>query len=245
MLTPRQTIRTIVAEQPQAAAILQRFEIDLCAHADQDLTAACAELQLSVEQVLEKLAQSEAATRDSTQSVPASFPTEQLIRHIVRVHHQSIRQDLPRLATMAQQVAGQHGPQAPEMIHLARVIGNLHGKLLAHIEKEEQVLFPFITRLDQEPIALHASDPGCFKSVTQPITLLLREHENSCAGTAQLRQLAYGYEAPTGACPTHVALYQGLRAFEMGLAEHLHLENEVLFPRAIALEKTAQAGSAS
>src|SRR6185437_10414420 len=109
MATATRSIRELISSQPTAAAILQRFDIDVCAHANESLTEACADLQLSVEQVLEKLADGAAVDAGAMHPDPTEYSASRLIQHIVRVHHQSIRQELPRLAEMAGMIAEKYG----------------------------------------------------------------------------------------------------------------------------------------
>jgi len=115
MPTSTQSVREIVATQPSAAKVFQRFDIDLCLQAEKSLDGACAELQLSVDQVLEKLADAEATSIGAAPADPASLPVGRLIQHIVRVHHQRVRQELPGLAEMAHKLAAKRGNRAPEL----------------------------------------------------------------------------------------------------------------------------------
>ncbi len=235
MPTATKSVREIVSTQPTAAAILQRFEIDLCSHAEMPLEDACAELQLSVDQVLEKLADAEARAHGAPPVDPAGLPTGRLIQHIVRVHHQYVRQELPGLAQMADKLAVKRGHRAPELARVKALVEELHAELFAHIQKEEQILFPFIAQMDQEFLVSPPSH-ACFRSVAQPIRMMMLEHDAADRNVEELRRLTCGFEPPAWACATHIALYGGIRAFEAELKQHVHLENDVLFPRAIELE---------
>ena len=155
MSTATQSIREIVTRQPSAAGIFHRFDIDLCLQADMSLEGACQELQLSVDQVLEKLADAEVGKRGGEALDPANLSLGRLIQHIVRVHHHRVRRDLPRLAEMASKVAAKRSDRAPELIKVAELIEKLRGEMYAHIQKEEQVLFPFISQMDQESIVAY------------------------------------------------------------------------------------------
>jgi len=236
MLTATQSIREIVAAQSSAAAVLGRFDIDLCSHADESLHQACAELQLSVDQVLEKLADAEAAEAGAAPIDPASLSPGRLIQHIVRVHHRRLRQELPRLAAMAHKLAAKVGSGAPELGDIEALLGELQAEMFSHIQKEEQILFPFIAQMDQDLPGSCSAAPACFGSVAQPIFMMEREHESANHTVAQIRSLTHGFKPPVWACTTHIAFFSGLRAFEIDLTQHVHLENDVLFPRAIALE---------
>jgi regulator of cell morphogenesis and NO signaling len=236
MPTSTQSIREIVATQPSAARIFERFDIDLCLQAENSLTRACAELQLSVDQVLDKLADAEAQESGGSPIDPSTLSIERLIQLIVRAHHHYIRRELPGLAEMAQKLAAKHSDRAPELIHVAELVEHLRADLLAHIGKEEQVLFPFIVQMDQDSIIAYPPAHACFRSVSHPIFMMMQEHETANLLIAELRNITTGFEVPEWACATHTGLFTGLRSFEKDLKQHLHLENDLLFPRAINLE---------
>ena len=237
MPTATQSIREIVAATPSAAAVLERFEIDLCRQADSELERVCAELQLSVDQVLEKLA--DAGLRASGASAPdlEDYSLTRLIQHIVRVHHQTVRQELPRFAALSQKIAGKHGGDAPQFITLASLIEQLHAEMFAHLEKEEQMLFPYIVRLEEAAQDRTPAPHACFRSVAQPVSMMMQEHDAAEGLVAQMRQVTSGFTPPEWACPRNMGFHAALAAFEADLRQHVHLENDLLFPRAIALEE--------
>jgi regulator of cell morphogenesis and NO signaling len=243
MSTAAQSIREIVTRQPSAARVFRRFDIDLCLQADLSLEGACEELRLSVDQVLEKLADEEVQVSGGAALDPANFPLGRLIQHIVRVHHHSIRQELPRLAEMASQAAAKCVDRSPELARVAELIEKLHREMHAHIEKEEQILFPFISQMDQESIVSYPPLHACFRSVAYPIFMMEQEHESANHVVAELNRLTNHFEPPACACATHIALFSGLRQFELDLRQHVRLEDEVLFPHAIQLETELKARS--
>ena len=243
MPTSTQCIREIVAAQPSAAGIFHRFDIDLCSQGDLSLDGACKQLQLSVDQVLEKLADAQAPEGGGALVDPETLSISRLVQHVVRVHHHCVRQELPRLADMARKVAAKRGDRAPDLHAVANLIDKLHGEMHAHIEKEEQVLFPFISQMDQESIVAYPPAHACFRSVAHPIFMMEQEHESAGHIVAELIRLTNHFEPPLWACTTHIALFSGLRDFEANLRQHVHLENDVLFPRAIQLETELKARS--
>jgi regulator of cell morphogenesis and NO signaling len=236
MPTSTQSVREIVASQSSAAKVFQRFDIDLCSQAEKSLDGACAELQLSVDQVLEKLADAETQELGGPAVDPACLPIGRLIQHIVRVHHQYVRQELPRLAEMAQKLAAKRSDRAPELENVEKLLDELRTDMFAHIQKEEQVLFPFISQMDQESIVAYPPAHACFRSVAHPVSKMMQEHESANHVVAELRRLTLGFQPPEWACATHIALFVGLSEFETDLKQHIHLENDVLFPRAIEME---------
>lgn len=242
MPTSTQSIREIISRQSSAAGVLQRFDIDLCDHADNSLQRACAELQLSVDQVLERLSD---AAANETGAVPADLATyslSRLVQHIVRTHHQYVRREVPRLAEMAHKLAGKHGARAPELKKLEQLLIALRAEFLAHLQKEEQVLFPFIAQMDQDVTRFASLECGCFQTVAQPVSIMVGEHESVEDLMAEIRTLTNDFTAPAWACPTHTSLYAGLSQFDRDLRQHVHLENDILFARAIEMESAQSHG---
>jgi regulator of cell morphogenesis and NO signaling len=236
MLNSSQTIRDIAATQPSAIALFERFDINVCSLADKSLKEACSELQLSLEQVLEKL--QECGDRESGTGPidPATLSCSLLIQHIVRVHHQHVRQNLPRLVRYARKLTDQLGDQACEFTAVEKLVGQLHQDLWAHIRKEEEVLFPFIVRMEEESTLAYPPEHACFRAVSYPVLMMVQEHEVASRIMEQLRQCTGNFSPPEWACPTQRALLDGLREFDADLKEHIHLENDVLFPRSIQME---------
>ena len=243
MSTATQSIREIVTRRPSAASIFHRFDIDLCMQADLSLEAACRELQLSVDQVLEKLADAEVEEHGGLAFDPHDVSLGRLIQHIVRVHHRCVRQELPALADMATKVSAMRSDRDPKLVKVAELVGELRSEMYTHIEKEEQVLFPFISQMDQESIVSYPPAHACFRSVAHPIFMMEQEHESANHIMHELIRLANHFEAPSWACATHIALFSGLSEFEADLKQHVHIENDVLFPRAIQLETEIKARS--
>lgn len=242
MSVSNQSIREIVAEHPYAATVFQRFDIDLCAQADATLSAACRELQLSVDQLLEKLEEAERKEKGTSAIDPQSLSLERLIQHLVRIHHQYVRQELPALAEMARKLAEQRADRAPELRQVEVLVTRLRTEMVAQIQKEEQILFPLISQLAQGLPMVHRSSGEGVGSLGYAVSIMMRQHEDADRIIGELRQLTQGFEAPAWACVTHSALLARLRAFEADLKQHLYLENDILLPRAIQLESGARSG---
>ena len=236
MTTLSQSIREITAKQPSALKVFERFSIDACSEADKSLKEVCADLQLSGEQVLEKLTELERSESGQTEFDPAGLPLTQIIQHIVRTHHHRIRCDLPALVRMAQRIAESSGEHAPELNGIRSLVEQFQRDMLAHIQKEEKVLFPFIAQMEEDSALVYFAKGACFQELSHPVFMMVQEHEAASRILAELRQRTHNFEAPDWACPTHLALLGGLRTFAEDLKQHVHLENDVLFPRAIYLE---------
>lgn len=238
MPTATQSIREIISSNPSAAAVLQRFHIDVCAQANETLADACADLQLSVEQLLEKLGDASGVAGAN----PAELATGRLIQHIVRIHHRDLRQELPRLVELAHTVAERYAQRAPELRRIELLVTDLHADMTAHISKEEQLLFPYIAQLGDAPVLAFRPPHPTFSKVGQPVFLMAQEHERAKVLMAELRAVTDYFKPPVWACSSLVALYAGLRSFADAFSEHIRLEDEVLFPRAIALEEELMRG---
>jgi regulator of cell morphogenesis and NO signaling len=168
-------------------------------------------------------------------------PLGKLAQHIVEKHHAYVRAELPRLQMLAEKVVRRHGDTQPHLVEIQRLVGEISAELTQHLMKEEIVLFPYVTKLEYAELAGTAAPRACFDGVERPIAVMTQEHEHAGEALAQIRELTDGFTPPVGACPTYLAYFQGLHEFERDLHQHVHLENNVLFPRAIELEKKALA----
>jgi len=236
MLSSSQSIRDIAAAQPSAIALFERFDIDVCSLADKSLKEACSELQLSLDQVLEKLQECGDRESGAGPSDPSTLSCTLLIQHIVRVHHQRVRRDLPSLVGQARKLTDKPGTQAGELKAVEKLIEQLRQDLWAHIRKEEEVLFPFIVCMEERSVLAYPPEHACFRSVSHPVFMMVQEHEAANRIMDEIRRSTENFAPPEWACPVHRALFDGLREFAADLQEHIHLENDVLFPRSIQME---------
>jgi regulator of cell morphogenesis and NO signaling len=240
MATATQTVREIALEQPTSIRVFERLGIDYCCGGRKPLSEACAARDLQVDTViaaLEKAASSEPAapTVDFTDKTLAA-----LCAHILVTHHEYVRRELPRLAALAAKVVGKHGETHPELPVIEATLARLEEELTQHLAKEEVVLFPYIEKLEVAIAEGSARPHGCFGTISSPIAMMTQEHDDAGMLLENLRTRSSQYTTPEGACPTYHAFYDGLREFEQDLHQHIHLENNVLFPRAIAMEASAQ-----
>jgi regulator of cell morphogenesis and NO signaling len=161
---------------------------------------------------------------------------EELSEHIVRTHHAYVKKELPRLAALAQKVVDRHGATTAELPLIQAALAKLDEELTQHLAKEEAVLFPYIVLLEHAKDDGGAKPHGCFGTVANPIAMMTQEHDAAGALLAEIRLLSHGFTTPDDACPTYHAFFDGLQDFERDLHQHIHLENNILFPRAIDLE---------
>lgn len=233
------TVREIALEQPSSIRVFERFGIDYCCGGRKPLAEACGERELSVSEVVAAL---ESATKTTAPSGAgwAQATLEQLIAHIVTTHHEYVRRELPRLAILAQKVVNRHGDTQSHLPALQSVLAHLDEELIQHLGKEEHVLFPYITKLEAAQSSGGELPRGGFGTVTNPIAMMTREHDDAGQLLAEIERLSNNFTTPEGACPTYHAFYDGLKEFEQDLHQHIHLENNILFPRAIELEASTQ-----
>lgn len=237
MIAADTTLRTIALEQPATIRVFENLHLDYCCGGNRPLQAACAEKGLDVAAVVSSL--NEAAEvkhydRDWSQATPT-----ELIEYIVLTHHAFVRAELPRLLPLAEKAARKHGPTHPELSQVHRQLEILADDLLMHLYKEERVLFPYIQSMEQQGKGQAPTAEACFGSVQSPIRMMIQEHETAGALLDEMRTATGGFEPWEGACPTLTGLYYGLDMFEKDLHRHVHLENNLLFPKAIAMEEEA------
>ena len=237
MTATTKTVREIALEQPSSIRVFEHYGIDSCCGGRKPLAEACEAGNLEVDAVIAAL---EAAAK-----APASVATnwqqaslESLSGHIIATHHAYVKRELPRLAELALKVVARHGATRAELLVIQKSLAHLDEELSQHLAKEEAVLFPYIVKLERA-IALGDAKPhGCFGTVANPIAMMTQEHDAAGALLAEIRSLSSNFVTPADACPTYHAFYDGLKDFEQDLHQHIHLENNILFPRAIDLEAT-------
>jgi regulator of cell morphogenesis and NO signaling len=196
---------------------------------------ACAEKGVAVSEVLAALAE---ATREARPAEDWSRATPaELVRHIVERHHAYVRGELPHLQSMAGRVAAKHGALHPEVSLIQRNLAQLADEILFHLDKEEHILFPYIEGMQRSSEKHAAAPSACFATVENPIRAMIDEHDGAAALLTEMRAVTHQFAPWPGACATTVGLYYGLDAFERDLHRHVHLENNLLFPKAIDLEK--------
>jgi regulator of cell morphogenesis and NO signaling len=227
-LTTDTTVGQFVADRPGRARVFQRLGIDFCCGGKLTLVEACQRKGVDPNEALTALVEQP----DSSAGNPVEQMTlTELCDHIEQTHHASLREELPRLGTMLRKVAGVHGQHHPWVHQMVAVFDAFDLDLRQHMLKEERVLFPLIRRIE-------AGDDQAIRStlsLDSPIAVMEHEHEEAGQALARLRALSNGFTAPAGACGTFLAILDGLRELEADMHWHVHKENNVLFPRALAV----------
>jgi regulator of cell morphogenesis and NO signaling len=228
-LTER-TVGEIVAADWRTAAVFDQFGIDFCCGGRQSVADACRKAGVDTAAVERAVA----ALPDTAPEHDVSrWSVDRLAAHIESTHHAYVRTALPRIAGYLAKLVEVHGRRHPELAQAEGAFGAIARELLQHMRKEEQVLFPYIRELATSSGRLA---PSPFGTVENPIRMMEREHEAAGALLDELRTLTNGYTVPADGCTTYRVCLSDLAEFERDLHRHVHLENNVLFPRTVALE---------
>ena len=238
MTSSTQTVRDIALEQPTSIRVFEKFGIDYCCGGRKPLAEACSAGNVEIDAVIAALDLAAKLPGVDTENW-ADKSLESLSSHIVTKHHSYVKRELPRLAHLAQKVVNRHGSTKAELPVIATTLMQLDEELTQHLAKEESILFPYIAALEQSASTGTVTPQSCFGTVTNPIAMMTQEHDAAGSLIGEIRRLSGEFTTPEGACPTFLAFYDGLREFEQDLHQHIHLENNILFPRAIELEKSS------
>jgi regulator of cell morphogenesis and NO signaling len=231
-----ETLGQIAARDLRKAQVFKKYGLDFCCGGKKTVKQACAEKGLDVTKVEQELQQAEKLP--SHRPLPyTDWSLDFLADYIVNTHHSYIRKNLPDIRSYSEKVMKVHGNHHPEMVTICQLVEEVNSELTSHMAKEESVLFPYIKELaaaknNTQP--LHAAH---FGTVQNPINLMEIEHENVGKNLEAIRKLSNNYSLPEDACASYSLLYRMLNEFEDDLHLHIHLENNILFPKALEMEK--------
>ena len=231
-----ETLGQIAAKDLRKAEIFKKYGLDFCCGGKKTVKEACAEKGLDVTKIEQEL---QTADKNPTaRPLPyGDWSLDFLADYIVNTHHSYVKKTLPDLRQYAVKVAGVHGSQHPELHRIAQLVEEINAELSAHLVKEEKVLFPYIKELvaaTNDSQRLHAAH---FGSVQNPINMMEMEHELVGKNLEEIRAISNNYALPEDACASYNLLYRLLDEFEDDLHTHIHLENNILFPKALKLEE--------
>ncbi len=226
------TVAQLVTERPARARVFEALGIDYCCGGKKSLQQACDEKNLHVDEVVRQLLETDQQTDAEERDWSQATLTE-LCEHIVQTHHEYLKNELPPISDLARKVMEAHAEHHPEWNAVRETYENLRFELQLHMQKEEHVLFPAIMQMEQANAPLRFP----FGTVANPIRVMEDEHDNAAAALEELRQLTGNYTPAEDACPTTRALLHALETLEKDLHLHIHKENNILHPRAIALEE--------
>lgn len=222
----------MVAQYPLCACVLEQYGIDYCCGGKITLEQACRKKGLNIMEVLTELAK--AAQKDQPTVEPDWTRTslKELIGHIVDTYHEPLRSELRRVLPLAEKVARVHGENHPEMIEVLNIFARFKDQLEVHMQKEEIILFPSIASMESNK----SEQPfGCGGGIEHPIAVMMQEHEDAGEAMSAMSRLTNSYAPPPDACNTFKVLLHSLARIESEMHQHVHKENNILFPRTLAL----------
>lgn len=236
-LSKSTAVGQLVAQSPARACVFEELKIDYCCGGNVSLEEACLKQKLDVEQVLQKLRAVDQKDNDNEKDWTKA-DLRDLVDHIITAYHQPLRQELTRISQLAEKVSRVHGGNHPEMVEVLNIFNHCKAQLELHMQKEEMVLFPGIKAMEA------TGTPqifGCGGGIEHPIEVMTQEHDDAGEALGAMRRLTDNYTPPADACGTFKVLLYSLAQFESEMHQHVHKENNILFPRALALRQIAPA----
>lgn len=238
-INKQMTLAQIVNQMHRAAGLFEKYQLDFCCKGKRPLEEACREKNIPVDDVVDQLRELNGNGATLQESMFQEMSAEQLIQYIELKHHFYVKQSMPTIYGHVQRVAYKHGDRFPYMVEVADLFAEVCEELNAHLQKEEMILFPRIKDLEKvihSPAANFNADLGY---ITAPINMMEMEHEHAGDLLARINELTNGFSIPLGACNTFRVSLAELKEFEEDLHQHVHLENNILFPKAIDYLKQA------
>jgi regulator of cell morphogenesis and NO signaling len=229
MDTNTKSIGELALEIPHAIAVLEKWKIDYCCHGQRSVAEACTDAGVTTDELMREIGTTPVVdeARDwSAESLGA------LQQYIIDTHHVFTRQAMETITVLSEKVAMRHGPSHPEVLRVHEIVRALVADLGPHMMKEEMVLFPYVAAMERGE-----QTPNCFGTVRNPVRMMMMEHDAVGGLLRDLREATADYALPDDACLSFRALYERLIELELDLHKHIHIENNVHFPRAVAMEE--------
>lgn len=232
------TVREIALEMPVTTRIFEEFKIDYCCHGDTAFNEACLNVGADPDTVIRRIDGVLDMPNTAKDSSFAEMGLSDLIDHIFDKHHVYTREEINHLTPLMAKVANRHGDNKPYLLELKALFQSLCEDLEPHMMKEEMVLFPYIKKLEYGYVNhMNPSYPP-FGTVRHPVGMMEVEHEEVGELLSKMRTVTNDYTLPSEACPSFTALYHRLGELERDLHQHIHLENNLLLPRAVEMERS-------
>jgi regulator of cell morphogenesis and NO signaling len=228
-------VKDIALANPEARQILEDAGVDYCCGGGKSLHDACMHADVSEEEILKRLRENKELV-STGEKAWTSAPLAELTKHIREVHHRYVRESINRAGALLVKVKTKHGENHPEIAEVQKLFGEVGKEMVMHMQKEEQILFPYIDALERSANGNGPLEPPFFETVKNPIHAMMKEHDSAGDLVERIRKATGEYTPPADACTSYKALYQELREFEADLHQHVHLENNILFPRAVEME---------
>ena len=239
MLSLTRTVRDIALEQPQATRVFEKLKIDYCCGGDKTVGEACASAGVeiaSLERMLDESRQSDFEVNVSIDF--QNLTLRELINHIIDKHHVYTKDEMLRLEPLMSKVISVHGGNHSELNEMGALFQQVCADLKPHMFKEEQILFPYVLEMERSVLENSPAPFAPFGSVKNPVRMMMLEHDTVGDLLRELRALSSNYVVPADSCISYQTLYQAMETFEQDLHQHIHLENNILFPRAVELESS-------
>lgn len=228
-------IGEIVAEDYRTASVFKTYGIDFCCHGNRSIEEACVPQKINREN-LESDLKKITKQRPQITSDFQSWPLDLLINYIEKKHHRYVRTQLPMLQEYLEKLCKVHGERHPELFEIKELFAHSSMEFMVHMQKEEKVLFPFIMKIADENAEKNPSVNAAFGSVAMPISSMMHDHDTEGERFRKIKELSDNYTTPADGCNTYRVAYSLLQEFENDLHLHIHLENNILFPKAIEIE---------
>ena len=242
LIEKTKTVGELAVENPAATRVFEKLGIDYCCGGHLSLDEACQNAGVTITEVSEllenakiDLSQTSVSAEDFTQMSLAA-----LADYIVRKHHTFTREENGRITTLLEKVCAAHGANHAELYKIQGIFGALRLEIENHLLKEERMLFPYIALMES---SLNFGQPipsAPFGSTRNPVAVMVSEHDAAGEQLREIRKLSNHFEVPADACPTYKSLYKALEEFEKDLHQHIHLENNILFPKAVKMESEGE-----
>lgn len=225
----QQTLASLVISNHQVVPVLEKYNLDFCCGGKKTLAAVCHDKNLALSVITEELESVMAPQNNNKQMPFDEMSAEQLIGHILIHHHFYLKQSMPQIEEHLKKVAAKHGDRFPYMKEVFELFSEIRKEMTGHMEKEEKILFPFIKNVKSLPA--NAEGTGALvQNIRKIISVMEREHDSAGEITAKIKMLTHNYTAPESACTTFRISLAELKEFEEDLHQHVHLENNILFP---------------
>jgi len=237
-ITAEKTVRELALENPAATRVFEKLGLDYCCGGNKSLEEACRTANLSMEDVLDSLEIAEQSAHAVQKD--RNWQTEllaDLVDHINHTHHKYTREELARLRPLLDRVCSVHGKNHPELLQIRVSFHGTAQEMTTHMMKEEMVLFPYIVRMEEAVLQKESILPPPFGSLENPVATMMHEHDSAGEALRAMRRASAGFTPPGDACISYQTLYKALADFEADLHQHVHLENNILFPRALEMER--------
>jgi regulator of cell morphogenesis and NO signaling len=229
------TVGELAVEFPAATRVFEQAGIDYCCGGGESFEKACAAAGVAADEVVRMLEVSDQSPAQPEQAWQTQ-PLWALTSYIVTRHHSFTKAELARLDELLEKVRSVHGQNHPELVLLQGVFRDLKHEMTTHMQKEEMVLFPYIDQLDEAARQGKPKPVAFFGTVANPVRMMMMEHDAAGDMLKQMREVSHDFRVPPDGCISYSTVYQAIEAFEEDLHQHIHLENNILFPRALEME---------